>query len=75
MKIKTPFLIVLFHMCFSTIGFAKCTETEEKTASQLCNVNLQSENTSIDAMYFLPTEDGVLKGGGDVGISMGKQII
>ncbi len=74
-KIKTLSLIVLFHICFSTVGFTKCTEKEEKKVSQICNANLQSENTSIDAMYFLPTADGVLKVGGDVCISMGKQII
>ncbi len=75
MKIKTPFLIVLFHMCLSTVGFTQCKENEEKSKSQLCDFNSKSEFTTIDALYFLPSPDGELKVGGDVCISMSKQYI
>ncbi|MCF6318878.1 MAG: LPS assembly protein LptD [Proteobacteria bacterium] len=70
---KAPILIVLCNICFYSIGFTQCQENEEKAMSQMCVTDSGLESTTIDALYFLPTVDGVLKVGGDVCISMGKQ--
>ncbi len=74
-SMKAPILIVLCNICFYSIGFTQCQENKKNPASQVCVADSLLESTTIDALYFLPTDDGVLKVGGDVCISMGKQSI
>lgn len=74
-KIKIAILISLCSICFFETVFAQCIENQSKVDKKWCNSELISEHTTIDALYFIPSSDGVLKVGGDVCISMGKQSI
>ncbi|VAW38601.1 LPS-assembly protein LptD @ Organic solvent tolerance protein precursor [hydrothermal vent metagenome] len=67
-------IIVICNICLAANSVATCSSSviaEEGTA--ICGNNSQSEFTTIDALNFIPTEDGILRVGGDVCISMGKQ--
>lgn len=74
----TKFLIVI-AACFSlsTLALAQC-EMQKSSTTQTQRACLDMPNAelnSIDAMSFVPVDDGFLRVGGDVCIGMGSQRI
>ena len=74
-KIKIMALITFCNIGLLETVFAQCIEKQDAVVKQSCNTSPISEFSTIDALYFIPSSDGVLKVGGDVCISMGKQSI
>ena len=68
------FLIPLMcNVYFCGLGLSECLKDELVTSSSFCKNTTNSELTSIDALSYTPIENGVLKVGGGVCLSMGKQ--
>jgi len=69
-------VLSLSLLIFSGTSFAECKILPEEDRTNACISNNQkSEFPSIDADYFLPVEDNLLKIGGDVCISLNDQTV
>ncbi len=72
---KCRYLLVFNMLLFSGLASSACKAIAEENNNACINNNLKSEYPTIDAEYYLPVEEGVLKIGGDVCINMGDQNI
>ena len=69
-------LLAICNICTYGVGQSSCPAFDQSIdISKVCSEQSDSDLTTIDALYFLPTKAGVLKVGGDVCLSMGKQIV
>ncbi|MCF6288635.1 MAG: LPS assembly protein LptD [Proteobacteria bacterium] len=67
-------IIILYNLVFNSV-FAQCENKFMQETLPICTTQKDNEQTIIDALDFIPTDDGWLKVGGGVCISMGKQQI
>lgn len=70
-------IVVVLSIVLNTVVIAQCVieGTKASQAQQTCLNMPSSELNSIDAMSFVPVDDGFLRVGGDVCIGMGAQRI
>jgi LPS-assembly protein len=67
-------IIVLYLMLFS--GFVSSANNDSQEPNHVCmDDTIKSDYPTIDAEYYLPLEEGVLKIGGDVCIKLNEQNI
>ena len=77
-KLRPIFLItILYNLSLSTLAMSQCVieDSVESQTQQACLNMEKSDLNSIDAMNFLPVNDGYLRVSGDVCIGMGEQRI
>ena len=75
MKFKSHLFITLNLLLISEMVYSTCQTDNIENNQPTCNADSTSTFPTIDAEYYLPVEENVLKIGGDVCINMGEQNI